>query len=378
MQSKSISFLLTILSLTSLSGCQKRETLLLLNWGEYISDEVVSNFENEYNCDVKISIADSNELFYSKVKGGTTVYDLVVPSDYMVEKMVDHNLLQQLDYSLLSNYSRDSFLDSVNGLYDEMDSLGKEYSSYCVPYFYGTFGLMYSKRKPELEKLISDNSWEGYFNPEIISSSYKVGMYNVPRDVYAATMFYNHLSPNEINDELLSLSYDTLTKRDFTSWATDNLKKGIESGNLDLAFVYTGDFLDMAYEDCKTLDDVASLDYGIYVPDETIAFIDNLVMTKNARHKNLAYKFMDYLLEPKNAIKNASIVGYCTALKESYQSLTTVDDNSSEEEKVRAKLISTYYPIIEGEKKYQGTLLTYFSKDELTKLTNLVNNAKVN
>ncbi|HBQ42810.1 MAG TPA: spermidine/putrescine ABC transporter substrate-binding protein, partial [Lactobacillus acetotolerans] len=81
-----------------------KERLLILNWGEYINDEVVELFEEEYGIDVVISIADSNELFYSKVKSGTTAYDLVIPSDYMIEKMHSKDLLQKIDLDKLENY----------------------------------------------------------------------------------------------------------------------------------------------------------------------------------------------------------------------------------------------------------------------------------
>ena len=91
-RSRFVSLLTLPVLCSTLAGCGSRRQLLLLNWGEYINDEVVANFEKEYNCEVVVSIADSNELFYSKVKSGTTVYDLVVPSDYMVKKMKENKV----------------------------------------------------------------------------------------------------------------------------------------------------------------------------------------------------------------------------------------------------------------------------------------------
>ena len=283
-------------SISSLTSCANQNTLLILNWGEYINDDVVLEFEKEYNCEVIISITDSNEKFYSKVKSGTTAYDLVVPSDYMVQKMADQNMIQKLDLSRLTNYNRESFMPGVNGIIDEMNVKGTDYTSYFVPYLWGTFGLMYNKRVNGLEELVKEHGWQGYFDPTIIPSNVKVGMYNVPRDAYAAAMFYNHLSPNEVTPDLLKLAEKTLSMRKFKEWGTDTLKKGVQSGNLDLAFVYTGDFLDMLYEVVDTPEELDNINFDIYIPDETIAFMDTLVMPKNARHVDLAYKFMDFML----------------------------------------------------------------------------------
>lgn len=89
-----IALLLT--SVISLSSCANNNQLLLLNWGEYINEDLVREFEEEYNCSVSISVAESNELFYSKIKSGTTAYDLVIPSDYMVEKCIIRDYFNQL------------------------------------------------------------------------------------------------------------------------------------------------------------------------------------------------------------------------------------------------------------------------------------------
>lgn len=380
---KSNLFLASLLSLgiVTLSSCSSDNTLLILNWGEYINDDVVAEFEQEYNCEVVISIADSNEKFYSKVKAGTTAYDLVVPSDYMVQKMADQNMLQELDLSKISNYDRNNFMPGVNGIIDAMN-VDKDYSNYFVPYFFGTFGLMYNKNCAEcedLEEKVKTYGWQGYFDTDIIPDSVKVGMYNVPRNSYAAAMFYNHLSPNEYNSDLLSLAKTTLSKRKFKEWGTDTLKRGVQAGNLDLAFVYTGDFLDMLYGVCETPEDLESLSFDIYVPEETIAFMDTLVMPKNARHVDLAYKFMDFMLRKDSCYNNASVVGYCTPLKSAYEEIIAGKNTDDPWLQVWSKANETYYPLAkpEDEVQYKGTPLTYFSKDQLTSLTNMINNIKV-
>ena len=98
MKRKSISLLLFSLLVLVLSSCGGRRTLLFLNWGEYIDESLLVEFENKYNCNVLMDLGESNEIFYSKLKAGTTVYDVITPSDYMVEKMYKNDLLEKLDF----------------------------------------------------------------------------------------------------------------------------------------------------------------------------------------------------------------------------------------------------------------------------------------
>ncbi len=361
-----------------LSGCNGSNTLLLLNWGEYINDEVVEEFEEKYNCVVNISIADSNELFYSKIKSGTTVYDLVVPSDYMVQKMVENDLLESLDFSKLPHYDRNNLLPGVQRimrLMNENSPKNIDYSSYFVPYFWGTWGIMYNKNKEGLEESLNAYGWDAYFDRSKLPKGTKVGMYNSIMHSYAAVMCRNHLPFNEEKDEYISLCYDQLKAMQFDEWGTDTMKKSIAAGNLDLAFVWTGDCLDMLY---STLEDGTSyedISFDIYIPHDTIAFMDNLVMTKAARHKELAYQFIDFMLETEHAKENASVVGYCTPYKSSYQSIVEYEGEEVWDNDW-AYAVSKYYPYYEDESLYQGTPLSFFSKDYMTEITNMINNVK--
>ncbi len=376
--------LLVIVSLVgiTLSGCNNENTLLLLNWGEYINDDLLVKFEEEYNCTVKMSIADSNEAFYAKVKGKTTAYDLVVPSDYMIEKMYENNLLEELDFSKIPNYDYEKFLPGVKGIMSNMFANNEKYH---VPYFWGTFGIMYNKNLVgtnndiSLEETLLKEGWNAYFNADkVYGSKIRVGMYDTPRYAYAAAMFYNHLSPNELNEDKYKLFEETLKLQNFSLWGTDTLKKGIVADNLDLAFVYTGDFLDMLYTKIDDGVKMEDINFEIYIPDETIAFLDSLVMPKNARHKDLAYKFINFMLRPENAYMNASVVGYCTPLIESYNMIINPIDPTDDWLNDWSVAITKYYPLPNpsDEKQYKGTPLSNISKDESTILTNIVNKIK--
>ena len=144
--------------------------------------------------------------------------------------------------------------------------------------------------------------------------------------------------------------------------------------------MWTGDFLDMLYTELSDSTDLSSLSFDIIIPDNTVAFMDNLVITKKARHVDLAYKFIDFLLDPENAYLNANVVGYCTPLQETYDMITKYESDPSNPDNIWltnfANAVKTYYPILPN-KGYKGTVLANISRDYLNKLTNVYNNAKV-
>lgn len=364
-------------SATLMSGCNRGNQLLILNWGEYINDDMVKAFEEETGYEVIISIADSNELFYSKVKSGTTAYDLVVPSDYMVEKMVQKNLLQKIDYSKLTNYDLENnpYMPGVTGIQSEMFE-GNE--DFAVPYFWGTFGIMYNKQKAGLEEAILTEGWEAYFNPEKRPQGTRVGMYNTPRFAYAAALFSENLSPNLFDETSISLVEEKLSRFEFNEWGFDTLKKGIVANNLDMAYLYTGDFLDMLYTRLDAGDTLEDITFDIYIPDQTIAFMDFFVIPKNARHVDMAHEFIDFFLRPEVAYENASVVGYATPLRKAYDLIVSHIDDEDPWLSAWAYANKTYYPLPkEGDTKlYKGTPLSNFTQAQNDRINLLINNIK--
>ena len=367
---------LLFFSVLLLSSCGRRGKLLVLNWGEYINEEAVLLFEEEYNVDVIINLADSNEAFYSRVKSGTTVYDIVIPSEYMVEKMVDKDLLQKIDHSLLSNYDEvnNPFLPGVTGI---QDSMFEGFKDYTIPYFWGTFGLMYNKKQSGLEEAVINNSWGALFEANKRPENTRIAMYNTPRFAYAAALLYNNLSPNLDTDEALEIAKTSLSKVNFDGgWGTDTLKKAISGDNLDLAFVYTGDFLDMLYVKLET-EKLEDISFDIYVPNNTIAFMDSFVIPKKARHVELAHKFMDFFLRPEIAYLNASVVGYSTPLEKTYKMITEYDGDD-EWLTQWAYATKKYYPVLDQDSdvKFQGIPLANLDREFLAKIDMMINNVK--
>jgi len=314
-------FLLKSLVLSSVilvSGCKGNNVLLVLNWGEYINEDLVVAFEDYYDVRVVMNLASSSELMEQKIKSGTTCYDIVIPSDYMIDKLYRDDYLQQIDLEQLENYDENVFLP---GLKDIQDVMFEGNESYAIPYFWGTFGLVYDKTKPGLEDAVKQYGWASIFEEDKTPAGTRVGMYNVPRLSYAAAMMYYDDDTvaeryNVASEENFQIFEDVLRQREFYEWGTDELKKHISSGNLDLAFMYTGDFFDIY--NLRAEEGLGMEDMGIYIPPLTISFFDGMIIPKNAQHYDLALKFMDWFLDPQVAFDNASIVGYCTPIADTY------------------------------------------------------------
>ena len=344
---KKISFLLmSLLLIVSLTSCGGKQMLLFLNWGEYIDEEVLQAFEDKYNCTVSMDLGESNEIFYSKVRGGTTVYDVVCPSDYMVEKMYMNDMLEELDFSKfkLSGYNpnSDNIRTGVKKIFDDMDDnlknkLKDNYKTgtiknYAVPYLWGTWGIMYSTEKEGLEKAIlsSDNQWSCLFDRNFLPSGTKVAMYDSHQHAYYAACKYLGYDNNvDLPQSKLNTIRETVKNMKYDAWGTDNIKKDIVAGNIDVGFMWTGDFLyyysenaanltmeaylekDITLNDVKDMIDTLTdsnireykakngntydIGFDLFIPDDTVAFCDNLVITKDSANKDLAYKFVDFM-----------------------------------------------------------------------------------
>lgn len=347
----------------ALVGCDTRPVLNILNWGEYINDEVVKNFEDEFGINVKISVADSNELFYSKIKSGTTPFDLVIPSDYMIEKMVDEDMLHELDYSLLPNYDEVTYMSGVEHIFESMTAttlarrdVTVDYKDYMVPYFWGTFGILYNNRVTGLKSALEAHDWDVFFDAATYFPDARRGMYDVPQMAYAAALLYRDLDPNSYSSTLLNQAKTDITNAEFMHWGDDQLKRDIESDNLDMAFTYTGDYLDRLYlqlDEGKTLEEVKA-EFDMFIPHNTLVFIDGMVIPKTAKHLDRAHLFINYLLDPDVVALNSEVVGYATALEEAYDIITGYADSTDLQKKnwalanlmyYQKDIVGDYYPM---------------------------------
>ncbi len=293
--SKKIVSLLTIsaLSLGLTTGCGKEKeeqnVLSVYNVGDYIDESLISKFEKETGIKVRYETYDTNEMMYQKVKSGSTSYDLVFPSDYMVEKMKGEGLLQKIDFNNIPNFK---YIDKdfLNPIYDESNE-------YSVPYMWGTFGILYNK------KMVKEpvDSWDILWNPKYKSN---IMMFDSVRDTMGIALkklgySMNSTNPKEINEakELLMKQKDLVL-----AYVNDEGKDRLLGEEAAMGIIYSGDAVTLIEEN-------PNLAYVI--PKEgTNKWVDAMCIPTTAKHKKEAEMFINFLLDPENAKINAEYIGY--------------------------------------------------------------------
>ena len=342
--------LLTILA-CNLASCSNTNDLYILNWDEYIDEELITEFEELYDCNVILDIAQSNETMFSKIMSDAAPYDIAFPSDYMIGQMilcdedgVDAPVIKQIDYSRLENYDASLFDPKLMNLINEDCP---ELNGYFVPYFWGSLGIMYNTETLNENQIetIESKGWDVLFERDLLGDV-KVGMYASARDSIASSLLYNGHSLNTKTAEELEAAGDSLFNMNYHAWATDDLKTGVASGKYDLALVYSGDFFDTLY---SVEEDVT---FNMIAPDNNNVFFDAMVIPQNSMNEDLAYKFIDFMISYDNALRNAQYVGYCPTQTAVFEAMVTDPDYEGVSD------LEVYYPgnIENGEiYKYLGT-----------------------
>lgn len=269
-------------------------TLKFYNWGEYVGDDVISNFEKEYGVDVISEYFDSNEAMYTKLQAGDT-YDVIVPSDYMIERLINEDMLQPIDKSIVTNL--DNLADGVKNLAYDPDN------TYSVPYFWGTVGLVYNKNNVSLEDLEN----EGYNILKNQKYKGEIYIYDSQRDAFMVALKALGYSMNTENEDEISAAYEWLKEVNGTmepSYVTDEVIDSMANGNKDIAVVYSGDAAYILSE---------NEDMGYFIPNEgTNIWSDSMVIPKNAENPKLANEFINYILTYEPSYSNSSTVGYAS------------------------------------------------------------------
>jgi spermidine/putrescine transport system permease protein len=274
------------------------QTLHIYNWGEYTGENIIKNFEEETGATVVMENFDSNEQMYIKVANGES-YDLLVPSDYMIQRLIEEDYLQKLDQSKLD--CMDKLVDEVTGLpYDPNNE-------YSVPYFWGTVGIVYDKTKVDIEDLEEEG-----FNI-FLDQKYKgdIYMYDSERDSFMMALKALGYSMNTESEAELNAAYEWLVKcvqTMKTEIVTDEIIDNMAQGRKALGLIYSGDAAYVMAE---------NEDMGFYLPKEgTNLWSDAMVIPKNAKNPDLAHAFINYATDYEGAYDNSSYVGYTSANKE--------------------------------------------------------------
>ncbi len=312
---KLFKILLASVLLIAVSGCSSsKEKLYILNWGEYMDLELIEKFESEYDVEVVYEVVESNEAMYSKILAGTTSYDIAIPSDYMLEKLADENLINQLDLSKLDVEG------NVDSKFYDLTTFTDD-DSYYIPYFYGSVGIMYNT---DLVKESDLDGWDILWNDKYAN---QILMYDSIRDMISIGALRNGFSINTTDEEELAIIEKDLKKQNELNngYGTDDIKLAITSGNAALGPVYNGDYLMMLNE---YLDNDEEVNIGYYVPKEgTNVWVDGLVIPSTTQNEDLAHKFINFMLDSENASQNAQWVGYSTTHPVVYDELLNQDED---------------------------------------------------
>lgn len=322
----------TVFACIILNSNASNDTLYLLNWGEYIDEGLFDTFEAETGIKVVQETVTSSETMYQKISAGTTAYDVAIPGDYMITKLYDEGYLYEIDvnnpnYEYLTDY-KTMFNDDLTALREKNM---KETLTYCMPYFWGAYSMIYSTQYEDTERVVKEYGFKALYDKSLYKENVKVGMYNTARWAVASYLMANEKDPN---DESVSQTeiVNGLKKASFDVWGDDQLKRKTATGDLDLCFTQLGDFFDAVY---LSLDDglggdigLDGLNFNVYVPETTAAFFDGMVIPTTSKNQTAANMFINFMLNPENAFDNALAIGYSPTLKSVVQ---MYKDNPDEE-----------------------------------------------
>ena len=304
--------------------------LYLLNWGEYIDKDLVSKFEREYNCQVVEENVTSSEAMYQKITSMTTSYDIAIPGDYVVSKLYNEGYLREID---VNNSSYEVLCDYENIFSNELSSLmqkymlsddGNEFNSYYMPYFWGSYSIIYSNNNEEVESVIKENNFNAIWDRSLYKSNVKIGMYDNARWILSSYLLSKNIDPNitsydgtvsnDLSNEIRDDCISALKSVKFDEFGNDSLKRNVINTSLDLCFTQSGDFFDALYLYYSTSNNT-SANFNIYVPKTTAAFFDSMVIPTTCQNYTLANSFINFMLREENAYQNALTIGYSPALK---------------------------------------------------------------
>ena len=284
MSKKLISALLLI-CLLALPLCSLADgTLNVFNYGEYIDEQVLYNFEKEFGVRINYSLNSNPEEMYTKLQTGVS-YDVVVTSDYMIDRLIKEERILPLDKSIVTNL--DQLSDSMKGLYFDPDN------TYSAPYLWQNVVLCYDTTKIDPAK-VEEKGWEILLDPELDGHAF---IYESPRDVFMMAFKALGYSMNTDNPDELHAAYEWLVKMKQTihpSFVTDEMIDGMAQGEKWIAMMYSGDAAYASMENERL---------AVWAPEQgTNIAIDCMFIPSNAANPELANQFINYVLDYENSM----------------------------------------------------------------------------
>ena len=267
--------------------------VIVYNWGEYIDPEVLSLFEEETGIQVIYEEYETNEIMYPKIKSGAVAYDAVCPSDYMIQKMIDNGLLAKINWDNIPN------IENIGEIYLDKSREFDQYNEYSVPYCWGTVGILYNKT------MVSDplDSWRILWESQYKDS---ILMQDSVRDAFAVSLKYLGYSLNTTNIQELKEAQELLVTQKplVQAYVIDQVRDKMIGNEAALGVIYSGEAI---YTQMENPD----LEYVIPKEGSNV-WIDSWVIPKNAKHKENAEKFINFLCRPDIALMNFEYITYST------------------------------------------------------------------
>lgn len=274
-------------------GESKVEQVIVYNWGEYMDPEVIKMFEEETGIQVVYDEFETNEIMYPKVEAGTSAYDVICPSDYMIEKMIENDLLLEIDFERIPNAV------NIGQQYYEQSKAFDPQNKYSVPYCWGTVGILYNKN------LVKDpvDSWSILWDEQYQNN---ILMQDSVRDAFMVALKLNGHSMNSVNEKELEQAKELLIRQQplVQAYVVDQVRDKMIGGEAALGVIYSGEAIYTKREN-------PDLEYVI--PKEgTNVWIDSWVIPKTSRNKENAEIFINYMCRPDIALLNFEYITYST------------------------------------------------------------------
>jgi len=351
-----------------LTGCGGKDTLTLnvYNWGEYISDgsegsfDTIREFETWYEetygqkVTVNYSTYASNEDMYNKISSGAVSYDVIIPSDYMIAKMAEENLLHPLNFENIPNYQYID--DAFKGLYYDPQN------QYSVPYTYGIVGVIYDANVVDEADI---GGWELMWNEKY---SGRIVQFNNPRDAFGTAQYKLGLDVNSSDKAMWDLAYgEMLAQRPLVySYVMDEIFNIMESGEAAIGAYYAGDYFTMVDAQAE------NVDLQFYYPEQTNFYVDAMCIPSCAQNKELAEIFINYMLSEEAAVANAEYTYYASPNSLVYNNATYLEDLGED-------TIAVLYPELGNfAEQYNKMAFRNLDSETLDYLNTLWENLKIN
>lgn len=286
------------------------------NWGEYIADgsedylDVIDEFEKTFNIKVNYTTYETNEELYNILSSTNSSYDVVIPSDYMIDKLIKEGLLQKLDYSNIPNY--DDIMDRFRGMSFDPDN------EYSVPYQWGVVGLVYNKTMLNYKP----DSWNDLWNEELSGS---ILQFNNSRDAYAIAMKLCDLDPSNFTKDDIDTATKKLQQQKplLKKYVMDQVFAQMENNQAAIAPYYAGDI--------KTMKGNNSNLVSVLPKEGTNFYVDAMCIPKSAQNKLGAELFINFMTDARIAKANADYIAYATPVQGAYDML---DKETKEDETI--------------------------------------------